>query len=253
MECAEVIDQLEGYALGALDRDEATALARHLAGCESCRRELRRYEEIAAALPAAVASASQLRLHPSLRNRVLLGLSRGRNPASSWPQYLWRSVAVAALVLLAGSLVWGWQLKAQLVHEQQVNAEMMGKLTRYQLTVFEVVDSPVTVKRGLRSTVDPSSNAPYGKVFSRTDQNDVVAMVNRLPQPPAAEVYQLWLTSDGQTTLAGPLEVDKDGFAYLVYRDSRRGPTYQQAIVTLQPLGGATPSTNVVLIWQGSR
>jgi anti-sigma-K factor RskA/putative zinc finger protein len=253
MGCADVIDQLEGYALGALDRDEAAAVARHLAGCESCRRELRRYEDVAAALPAAVASASQLRLHPSLRNRVLLGLSRGRTPTASWPQHVWRSVAIAALVLLAASLVWGWQLNAELAHEHQVNAEMMGKLTRYQLTVFEVVDSPVTVKRGLKSTVDLSSNAPYGKVFSRTDQNDVVAMVNRLPQPPAGHIYQLWLTSDGQTTLAGPLEVDKDGFAYLVYRDSRIGPNYQQAIVTLQPLGGSTPSTNVVLIWQGSR
>jgi hypothetical protein len=253
MECADVIDQLEGYALGALDRDEAAAVARHLAGCESCRRELRRYEDVAAALPAALAGASQLRLHPSLRNRVLLGLSRGRTSTASWSRYVLRAVAVAALVLLAGSLVWSWQLNAELAHERQVNAEMAGKLTRYQLTVFEVVDSPVTVKRSLKSTVDFSSNAPYGKVFSRTDQYDVVAMVNRLPQPPAGQVYQLWLTSDGRTTLAGPLEVDKDGFAYLVYRDSRRGPNYQQAIVTLQPLGGATPSTNVVLIWQGSR
>lgn len=47
-------EDLAAYLLGALDADEATAMERHLEGCEQCREEMRWLEPALQALPEAV-------------------------------------------------------------------------------------------------------------------------------------------------------------------------------------------------------
>ncbi len=47
-------DELAAYALGALERDEADAFERHLAGCERCREELRWLQPAVQTLPESV-------------------------------------------------------------------------------------------------------------------------------------------------------------------------------------------------------
>ena len=47
-------EDLAAYLLGALDGDEATAMERHLEGCEQCREEMRWLEPALQALPEAV-------------------------------------------------------------------------------------------------------------------------------------------------------------------------------------------------------
>ena len=236
---------LEGYALQALEADEARAVAGHLEACARCRQALAGYEEALGELPGAVGAASPMRLHPAVKRRVLRSLDRPE-PRRSGGAPWWRAGAVAAAVLLAASLAWNWRLSADLAHQQSVQAELMGRITHDQATVFDVVDSPATTKRVLRSPADSSPGAPYGKVFSRSDSADVVAMVNRLPQPPAGERYQLYLTrTDGTIDVAGWLPVDADGFSYLVFRSDRAGPAFRHIEVRL--------GAQAILAWDGAR
>ena len=248
MEHAELRDRLEAYALGALDPEEAEELTRHLRSCAGCRAELDVYRRVVAALPASLAAASPLRVHPSLKRRVLAAVpvppARRRRPfrIGVWPA----AVAVAAL-MFAGSTAWALHLQRQLAAEV-VKAPTQEKLDRMldqgeQLRVLEVLDSGTTVKRPLRA-VDRGSPA-YGKLWTRGDDRDVVVMVNKLPQPPAGARYELMVTSGGQTRDAGTLRVDQDGFAMLLFSADHPGPSYQRAVVEMdgKPMLG----------WEGSR
>jgi len=241
----QVTELLEGYALRALEPDETRAVEDHLHGCGECRQVLAEYEEALAGLPVALGAASPMRLHPTLKQRVLRSLdrpARHRFTAQAW----WRAGAVAAAALLVASLAWNWRLSTELAHQRTVQAELVGRITHDQATVFDVVDSPATTKRVLRSPADDGPGAPYGKVFSRSDSADVVAMVNRLPQPPPGQRYQLYLTRlDGTITAAGALPVDGDGFSYLVVRSDRAGPTFSHVEVRT--------GSQAVLTWDGSR
>ena len=248
MDHAELREQLGAYALGALDPEEAEAVAAHLAGCQECRVELAAMRGVAEGLPAALEAASPLRVHPSMKRRVLAAVQRppGRSP---FRPALWPVAAVVALLMFVGSTAYAVHLQL----EQQdlavsVRAETLHRLgetlsQRDELRVLEVLSSSTTVQRSLHP-VDPGQAAfhrSYGKLWTRSDDADVVVMVNMLPQPPPGQQYELYLTSGGRTTDCGPLKLDAEGFAMMLFRADRNGPSYQRAVVTL----GGTP----VLQW----
>ena len=238
-------EMVGAYALGALDPDEAPTFEQHLVGCEVCRRALSEYDEVLAGLPEAVSADSPIRLHPALKRRVLRSVERPIGIRSRWRSWL-PAAAAACLILLLLSVVINIQLAASLAHQRTVQTELVGKITHDQATVFDVVDSSATTKRVLRSPADTGPSAPYGKVFSRSDSADIVAMVNRLPQPPAGQTYHLYVErADGRITAAGTLPVDAEGFSYLVYRGDQAGPTFKHIEVRL--------GTQTILAWDGSR
>jgi hypothetical protein len=77
-------------------------------------------------------------------------------------------------------------------------------------------------------------------------------MVARLPQPQAGEGYHLWLTSSGQTELAGILKVNDDGFALLVFDADQTGPVYDSARLTLQSFNSESPADDIILQWEAA-
>jgi len=237
---------VEAYALRALEPDEVRVFEAHLVECAACRRALSDLEETLAALPDALSDASPMRLHPAVKRRVMRSLDR---PKKRWidQRSWWAGVAAsAALLLLLASVAWNIQLSSALAHQRTVQAELVGKITHDQATVFDVVDSPGTTKRVLRSATDSGPGAPYGKLFTRSDSADVVAMVNRMPQPPAGQSYNLYLTgADDSITSAGALPVDAEGFSYLVYHSDRAGPVFTHVEVRL--------GLQTILTWNGTR
>ncbi|HKF76651.1 MAG TPA: anti-sigma factor [Candidatus Dormibacteraeota bacterium] len=250
MDHAELREQLGAYALGALDPEDAEAVAAHVATCQECRAELADLRRVADGLPTALEAASPLRLHPSVKRRVVTAVQTPPRRRHFRPA-LWPAAAVAALLMFIGSTVYAVRLQLE---EQDlavaVRAETLHKLgetlsQRDQLRVLEVLSSNTTTQRSLRP-VDPGQpafHAAYGKLWTRGDDADVVVMVNRLPQPGPGQHYELWVTSNGRTVDCGPMHLDSEGFAMMLYRADRNGPSYQRAVVTL----GGTP----VLQWTG--
>ncbi|MGH2350360.1 MAG: anti-sigma factor domain-containing protein [Chloroflexota bacterium] len=184
-------------------------------------------------------------------SRAVTGVGSSAARRAPW----WRSrspgwVAAAAAVLVALSLAWSAQLGVALARERALRAEF-ASLVDQQEIVLEVVDSRQTVKRLLQPPDGAaSSTAPYGKLYTRPDLPDVVAMAARLPQPPAGQAYHLWVIQDGETQLAGIFATNADGFGLLVFTAGQNGPVYDAASVTLQPIGGASPAGEVVLRWR---
>lgn len=278
MDADPIRDRLEAYALGALDADEAAAVAHHLTGCPECRRRLAEFEQTASALPEALA-AFVPPPPPHMKTGLLASLPDAAGgpasiaaaaparlgasprapspflPAPGPPQpRRWGAAAVlarlAAVVLLLVSIGWSVRLAVALDRERDQRAELAALVGRQEV-VLEVIDSDKTAKLILRTTrpdtCEPGVTCPYGKVFTRSDLPHVVAMAARLPPPPAGQVYHLWLTRDGRTELAGTMATDDKGFGLLVLDADRDGPVYQSAELTLQAAGATAPTGVSVL------
>lgn len=250
MDHDDVREQLEAYALGALEAEEAEAVRDHLARCPECAAELPKWQRVTDGLPSALAAASPLRIHRSLRRRIVARV-QDRTGRRLLPRaWLVPAVAVVAVVLFLASSLYALNLRQQVadgrVLRQQSLEKVQTRLSQQdQYRVLEVLDSTTTTRRLLRS-VDPDHPDAYGKLWTRGDDADVVVMVNRLPQPGPGEQYVLTLTTvDGRTVSAGQLPVDGDGFAMLLFAADRKGPTYQSAVVSL---GGTA-----MVQWRGAR
>src|SRR5215813_221186 len=249
MEHAELQERLEAYALGALEAEEAEAVAIHLLSCGECQAELNTYRRVADSLPSALAARSPLRVHPSLKRKVLARLQAPTRTRRRFRAALWPAAAALAVLMFAGSTVWGLHVQQQLGRDELLRSQQLAKLQTMldrddQLRVLELLDSSARIKRLLKP-VDPASPTfqhSYGKLWTRADGDDVVVMVNLLPQPPAGQHYELLVTSEGRTIDAGALKVDQDGFAMLLFKANKKGPSYTRATVTL----GVTP----ILDWQ---
>jgi hypothetical protein len=239
---ADCRELLAAHALGALEADEAAAVEQHLAACADCRAELAGLRRVADGLAAALEATSPLRIHPSMKRRVLAAVQHpaGR-PRPHFRPALWPVAAAVAVLMFAASTVYAVRLQ---IEEQDlavtVRQDTLSRLgatldQRDQRRVLEVLDASNTVRRSLRPA-DPALPAyhdAYGRLWTRSDDADVVVMVNRLPLPPPGHHYELFVTAGGRTSDAGPLKVDSDGFALILFRADRAGPTYQRAVVAL--------------------
>jgi hypothetical protein len=249
--CNRTRELLEAYALGALDEDERRAVEAHLASCPECRREADELLETAHALPLALGAASRARLPSSLKARVFQAIEAdGTGVPTARPRSPSRTrlaLALGAIAVVAVVSAWNAHLTSALAQERS-QRERLAQLVGRQETVLEVVDSPQTRRAFLRPA--GTDSPAYGKVFTRPDVRDVVAMAARLKQPRPGRAYRLWLTGPDGTHSAGSMLVNAQGFALLVYKADRRGPAYDEARVVLQRKNAATPAGTTVLVWR---
>jgi hypothetical protein len=109
MRCEEVVELLPDYALGTLSETEEVVVRRHLRGCGACRADAESLDRGVAMFASAVHAVDP----PSeLKGRVMSVLSEEwtETPVATEPRARrfipWLAVA-AAVIALAGSLVWG--------------------------------------------------------------------------------------------------------------------------------------------------
>jgi anti-sigma-K factor RskA len=253
MTCQDPIRELlEAYVLNTLDVAERERVERHLQTCDDCQRLVSEYAEVVGKLPQALATATALPLPPEIKTRLLQTLATERSSARARSiPFRWRPrlVTWGLAILLALSLAWGFQLNVALAQERALRSEF-ANLVDQQEIVLEVIDSSQTTKAFLRATASDSKS--YGKLFTRSDFKDVVAMAGRLPVPLAGQAYHLWVTQDGQTHLAGIMKVNEKGFGLLVFTADEPGPVYEAAKLILQPIGSTFPTGVPTIAWQAS-
>lgn len=253
--CERIRELLAAHALGALDGDDLAAVERHLESCPACRELAREHQEAATVLPSALAAASPLELPGPLKDRVLEHIGARerephREPAALGRRWLRAGAAFALVTLAVAALFVAWDARLEDARSQERELRArLAKLEGLQPIVLEVVDSRNTVRRVLLPPDERSESRAYGKVFTRTDLPDVVAMANRLPPPRPGQAYQLWVTTGGRTRRVGVMPVDRQGFALLVFKADRPGPRYANVRVLRQRKGATRPSGTPVLIW----
>jgi hypothetical protein len=214
-----VLDDLEAYALGALDQAAAEQVAAHLAGCGSCRADAASLAEVVGALPDSVPLREP---RPALRERVLTAArtgARAPEPAHrgwsfgrvrAWP------MAVAALASIA--IVLG---AADLAAYRQLTT-LTAERDNYSLVVQ-------SFRQGGRvwymAGKDDFTGSGGTLVDPRADGKQPFVLFHDLPSIAAGKVLTVWLVSpdstwaraatftpDGHDVQAVPITTEVAGF-----------------------------------------
>jgi anti-sigma-K factor RskA len=210
---------LEAYALGLLDPEEAVVVAQHLEACALCRNELHRIEETLGWLGTAVRPVEP---SPTLRNRVLAEADPGdrRRWRLAWA---WGGLAAAALLLLGVLLLAVTRLEHRLDEFASQQERIAAVLARADWS---------TVVQGEGAGFPPE----VGRIYVDRGGRDGLLVLGGLERPEAGRVYQVWLLrADGSRVDAGVFLPDRAGSALLLIEAPDDWTRYRGMGITVEP------------------
>jgi anti-sigma-K factor RskA len=237
------------FAMDAVPEPDRTRFERHLAGCESCRQEVRGMREATAAL----AAASAVRPPAALREATLRAAGQTRQfpppviPARTawagrsgrrwpgWPPRLAVTlVGAAACVLAAVALVAG--LMAYRMQNRLDQAQVRDHTVALVLGAPDATMMSAHVSTGGTATV-VMSHRERALVFTAADLHVL----------PSAESYELWLTGPAGSKPAGMIAASGRGkmAGPMVVSGLSAGDSVR---LTVEPDGGSPRPTSPPIV-----
>ena len=211
MDCWQVRELLDAYALGAADGHEAAAIEEHVADCVRCWSSLNEVQRVAASL--ALSTAIE-KAPPSLRSRVLANPGERQRPALALvPKRLRGFWPAATGVLAAGAVA---ALAFALVLQAEVNdlqgdrdrlasdVQNAGGVLEEQRQLMAVLAAPDAQQINLQPA-DPSSEALAVYYWSRSTRTGAL-LSNNLPPLREGQLYHAWLLTGDEVYDAGSFE-----------------------------------------------
>jgi Anti-sigma-K factor rskA/Putative zinc-finger len=189
-----VFDELEAYALGALDRADAERIAQHLGACESCRAEAAALAEVVGTLPETVTPRDP---RPVLRDRILAAARTDTPrpapaPARQWSFGTVRLSRVAFAGLFASVILLG---AADIDAYQRTMA-----ITAQRDELYSLIES---MRQGGREWYMAGKDAfagAGGTLYDpRADGKQPFVLFHDLPSTTAGKVLTVWLVSPDST------------------------------------------------------
>ena len=240
MNCEELRDHYELYAMGVAAEPEKSEIREHLnRGCEVCMAEMKRARTINAMLGG---MTPPLAPSPLLRRRILasVGFEQKR---FGWAPFL---AVATALSLFAAFYFSGREREFAVLATRlrdQLGRESV-ELTRLN-QAFAILNGPDTT---MTSFGAGQPAPPKGRVFLNPSQG-VLLIASNLPPAPAGKRYEMWvIPKGGKPVPAGLFQSEADGTAMHI----QRGPVDVSATgavaVTLEDEGGALQPTSTPLI-----
>jgi anti-sigma-K factor RskA len=245
-----VDDLIDLYALGALEPDEQGAVDEHLDTCGRCRLELAQAKELVGLL---AWTPDQHNPPPQLRSKLMRRVQQlqrldGDEPRKWWHRILpdlrrpTTQVAFGLSMALAALLVFTSVRSSTL--QREITA--LRSQVRDQQVIVDALRSPAT--RLVSLTQD--NGAAQARLLLDPGGQRAYLVTSALQRLPDNQTYQLWLI-DGQTPVsAGLFEVDEQGVGRAVVEGNRPLSDYQSIGISIEPDGGSSQPTNVVLINQ---
>jgi hypothetical protein len=240
MNCAELQDQYELFAIGVAEEPERGEIRAHLnRGCEVCMAGVKGAMEIVA-LVGSTAAPAQPPKH--LRRRILASVGVEQ------PRFGWMPVWAAATVLLA--LVAGFFAREQRRSAQEAQVlraqvrSQTNELTRLT-EAFAILNGPETKEATFGNT---QPKPPRGKVFVNPSQG-VLLMASNLPPAPSGKLYEMWMIpKSGKPLPAGLFQSGVDGSAMHIRRGAVDLDATGAVAVTVENEQGADQPTSQPLI-----
>jgi anti-sigma-K factor RskA len=174
--------------------------------------------------------------------------SAGGDEAPVRSMNIWKWVAAASLLLLAGTLYWGVTTNnrnKELARVAGENESLKSELNAAHSQLAEVKRDADALKQSdvkmasLKGT--PVSPGSYVTVYWDTSSKDVYLMINNLPQAASDKQYQLWALIDGKPLDLGMLQLSQEKLIPMV---KMKGVQSAQAFaITLEPKGGSVNPT----------
>ncbi len=251
MECAQVSELLDAYALGAAEADEANAIEEHVADCVRCWSSLNEAQRATASL--ALSTALQ-RAPQSLRDRVIAEAERGeRERAAKLLQLARRLLPVGAGVVAAGaaaSLGFAIFLQTEVSELRSDNSQLVAEIETadarlsQQQQLMTVLAAPDVQQISLEAT-DPAS--PATAVYQWSISTGTSALLcNNLASLQEGQMYQVWFLTERDSYPAGSFHT-WDGIGQLSM-DLDDIPEHPAAIgVSIEDADGAAEPSDMFL------
>jgi len=181
-------DDLEAYALGALDRDDERRFALHLGSCEPCRDGLATYVTVTNALRSIPTVVPPPLPQVAAPDHQVVPLRRRFAPAA------FAYAAAAAILLLLGAGLYS-VVQPKTDRQLMAIAGMMADGPRQALILGDGVRGRVIIgRRNLRAAV----------------------VLRGLPVAPAGQAYHVWRVDSQQPVLVGALSPARDNIEVLL-------------------------------------
>jgi hypothetical protein len=189
-----VLDDLEAYALGALDRADAERVAQHLSTCASCRLEASSLAEVVGTLPDTVTLRDP---RPELRARLVeAARSDARQPVPAAASRRWfgavRPWRVAIAAIAAGVIVVG----AADVDAYRRLVAVTAERDQYNRTIESLREGARTWYMAGLDSFSGSGGTLYDP---RATGKQPFVLFHDLPPISAEKVLTVWLVSPGGT------------------------------------------------------
>ncbi len=235
-------EELSGYALQALDPEEARAVEQHLLTCPTCRETVGAFETVADGLLFALPP----KIPPErVRARLKESLAAGRPvSASDRPRFrfsvAWTALAAVTVLLLAAVVVLTVQVR-DLRHQQAVLLQMLQN-ERAGLALVSQKDVIV---------LPVSSGRVSGNLVISADNKAAALFLEGLPALDPAHTYQVWLIPASGSPLSVGLFQVVPGQPYVTFHLTSASPikSYAALGITIEPRGGSrAPTTTPVLV-----
>jgi len=277
LDCPAARDDIDAYAIGALDAEEARALEAHLSRCSDCSRlaeDARESGTMAVAMTAPLASSS-----PALKARVMASAAV-LTDATSRPRHgarRWQAAAAALVAAVIAIFAWGMVMQRRVDRLDERNAALRADATAQstelarvhtelqQMTDFnarlagtvgtqdailDVVTQPDVRRTPMTGTaVAPRASARY--LWSPAQEVGAL-MAQDLPSLGAGQTYQMWVVYADKWVSGGSFSVDASGAGRLVVRTAEQGEPAGAApswfCVTIEASGGTTGHTGAMVL-----
>lgn len=241
--CAEALELLDAYALGALDETEAKIVERHVAGCLSCWEELAKSQRTAGLLALSVPIQQAPR---PLEERIMAQAKREVAAGAVVP--LWvrlrlnRRIAVRA-VTLAGvaALVFSAFLQLQMssLRGDKDELEQQLSITSSELEQQRQIVAVLSASDSRKIAMEAALRSPAESVYNWSRDNAAGFIVCRdFPAPAEGTVYQIWFTTEGRAEPVATF-VPQDGGCQIPIDMSRVDWRPMGIGISVEPAGGS--------------
>ncbi len=251
--CQEVLELLDAYALGAVDKAEAAEVERHVADCVPCWEELVKSQRTAALLALSVPIRQAPRY---LVSRIIARAERERRPAT--PAFAsplrpsWRTTARLLGFAGVAALVLAGFLQVQMSNLRGDKNELADQLSatssklEQQRQIVAVLSAEDTQKIAMEpAALRSEAESVYN--WSRENASGFVVCHN-FPLQAAGRVYQVWFVSEGKVEPVATF-VPQEGSCQIPMDMSRIDWRPEGIGISIEPEGGSDSPTRPWLLY----
>ena len=243
--CAETMELVDAYALGALENQEAAALQQHLSDCAACREELSKSQRTAALLSLSV----RIEQAPSsLRERILAMAETEKYELPAWRRFLLSRRTSTRALALGGvaALAFAVFLQAQLSNLRGDKDQLQDQLSaasselEQQRQIVAVLSAQDTQKVAM----EPASLRSQAESVYNWSQDNAAGFIvcRNFPELAPGRVYEVWFVTGEQAEPVATF-LPRDG-ACQIPMDMRRMNWRPEGIaISVELAGGSRAPT----------